>query len=123
MRYLLGSVTWMRVVKTEPGGVVVAAEDTDFEVASDPITPGETTFTDLPDLGLDDDFSEKDLSLDEGEWTKINALLELGLFNSLTEVITFFLREGFQARSDIFEKSGSVMEQLNQLKNNVKKAS
>jgi hypothetical protein len=123
MRYLLGSVTWMRVVKTDPVGVVVATEDTDFEVVSDPFTPGETTFTDLPDFGLEEDFSEKDISLDDGEWSKINTLLELGLFNNLTEAITFFLREGIQARSDIFEKSGSVMEQLNQLKNNVNKAS
>jgi hypothetical protein len=123
MRYLLGSVTWMRVVKTDPEGVIVATEDTDFEVVSDPIMPGETGFTDLPDLELDDDFSEKDFSLDEGEWAKINTLLRLGLFNSRMEVITFFLREGIQARSDIFEKSGSVLDQLNQLKINVKKAS
>lgn len=123
MRYLLGSVTWMRVVKTDPEGVVVATEDTDFEVVSKPIMPGETAFTDLPDLELEDDVTEKDFSLSEDEWDKINTLLGLGLFNSRMEVITFLLREGIEARRDIFEKSGSLMEQLNQLRSNVKKDS
>jgi hypothetical protein len=123
MRYLLGSVTWMRVVKTDPDGVIVATEDTNFEVVSDPIMQDETRFIDPSDLGLDNEFNEKDFSLDEGEWSKIKTLLRLGLFNSRMEVITFFLREGIKARNDIFEKSGSVMDQLNQLKNNVKKAS
>lgn len=126
MRYLLGSVTWMRVVKTDPDGVVVVTEDTDFEVVSKPIMPGETAFTELPNLELEDeedDVNEQDFSLSEDEWAKINTLLGLGLFNSRMEVITFFLREGIHARKDIFEKSGSVMEQLNQLRSNVKKDS
>jgi hypothetical protein len=123
LRYLLGTVTWMRVVKTEPDGVVVATENTDFEVISDPITPGETTPTGLSDLEWDDDVSEKDVPLSDEEWAKINTLLELGLFSSRMEAITFFLRAGIQARRDLFEKSGSVMEQLNQLKSNLKKAS
>ena len=123
MRYLLGSVTWMRVVKTDPDGVIVATADTNFEVISDPVMQDENGFIEPSDLELDDDFSEKDFSLDESEWTKINTLLGLGLFNNRMEVITFFLREGIKARSDIFQKSGSVMDQLNQLKSNVKKAS
>ncbi len=123
LRYLLGTVTWMRVVKTEPAGVVVATEDTEFEVASDPITPEEPEPTDLSDLELDDEVSETDLALTDEEWAKITTLLELGLFTSRSEAITFFLREGIQARQDIFEKSGSVLKQLNQLKSHVKKAS
>jgi hypothetical protein len=125
MRYLLGSVTWMRVVKTDPEGVVVASEDTDFEVIPDPITLTEAAIPEIPDLGLDEDVSDKDISdkdvsLDDREWEKISALIELGLFQSLTEGITFFVREGMKARSDIFEKSVSVMELLKQLKQNVK---
>jgi len=120
MRYLLGSVTWMRVVKTDPEGVVVASEDTDFEVIPDPITLTEAAITEIPDLGWDEEVSDKDVSLDDREWEKISALIELGLFQSLTEGVTFFVREGMKARSDIFEKSVSVMELLKQLKQNVK---
>ena len=120
MRYLLGSVTWMRVVKTDPEGVVIASDDTDFEVIPDPITLNESTLTEIPDLGLEEDFSDKDVSLDDSEWEQINTLIELGLFKSLTEVVTFFVREGMKARSDIFDKSLSVMEQLKQLKQNVR---
>ena len=120
MRYLLGSVTWMRVVKTEPDGVVVASDSTEFEVTPDPITLNEEAITEIPDLRLEEDFSDKDVSLDDREWEKINGLIELGLFTSLTEGVTFFVREGMKARSDIFDKSLSVLEQLKQLKQNVK---
>jgi hypothetical protein len=120
MRYLLGSVTWMRVVKTEPDGVVVASDSTEFEVTPDPITLNEESITEIPDLRLEEDFSDKDVSLDDREWEKINGLIELGLFTSLTEGVTFFVREGMKARSDIFDKSLSVLEQLKQLKQNVK---
>jgi transitional endoplasmic reticulum ATPase len=121
MRYLLGTVTWMRVVKTEPDGVVVASDSTEFEVTPDPITlTEEDVITEIPDLRLEEDFSDKDVSLDDREWEKINGLIELGLFKSLTEGVTFFVREGMKARSDIFDKSLSVLEQLKQLKQNVK---
>jgi len=122
LRYLLGSVTWLRVVKTDPSGVVVANYGTEFEIIPDPINqalnePGLDT---LPSLGLDDEFWEKDSFMNDEEREKINSLIELGLFNNATEAINFFLREGMKVRSDIFEKSVSVMEQIKKLKEDIK---
>lgn len=120
LRYLLGSVTWLNVAKTNPSGVIVANGDTDFEIVSDPIRQNlsENTSYYLPDPSSDD-FWEKDLLLDEKEWEKINSLFELGLFSNLTEVISFFLREGIRVRSDIFEKTAIVTEQIKQIKENI----
>lgn len=122
LRYILGSITWLRVVKTDPGGVVVVGEDTEFEIIPDPINQvvNDSAYY-LPDFSSDDAFGEKDLLLDESEWTMLNSLLEIGLFSNLTEAITFFLREGIKSRIDIFEKSESVTEQIRQLKKNVMK--
>lgn len=120
MRYLIGSVTWFRVVKTDPSGVVVVSEDTEFEIIPDPIiqTVDNPAYY-LSDYDSEDDFSEKDLSLDDGEWARLNSLLEIGLFKNLLEAMTFFLREGIKSRSDIFQKTESVIEQLKQLKKDV----
>ncbi len=120
LRYILGSVTWLRVIKTDPSGVVVASEDTEFEIIPDPVNQNVNNQAYyLPDYGLDDDFDEKDLSLDECEWAKLNSLLEIGLFKNLPEAITFFTREGINSRSDIFQKTELVLEQLKQLKKDI----
>lgn len=121
LSYTLGSITWLRVVKTDPSGVVVVGEDTEFEIVPDPINQdlSESTYY-LPDLGTDDDFGAKGLLLDDNEWTNLNSLLEIGLFSNLAEAITFFIREGIKSRSDIFEKSESIAEQIRQLKNSIK---
>jgi hypothetical protein len=126
LRYLLGSVTWLRVVTTDPHGVVVATEDTDFEIIPDPVNllPREHVIDLLPDSGewseTDKEFLDKELFLDDNEWAKINTLLELGLFNNSMEAISYLLREGIKARSDLFEKTITVMEQIKHLKENVK---
>lgn len=124
LRYLLGSVTWLRVIKTEPTGVVVVGEETEFEIIPDPVKQSvNSTAYYLSDFGSDDDFDEKDLLLDDNEWARLNALLELELFKNLSEAMTFFIREGIKSRSDIFQKTETVMEQLKQLKSEVSKAS
>ncbi|MDQ1279945.1 MAG: transitional endoplasmic reticulum ATPase [Thermoproteota archaeon] len=122
LRYLLGSVTWLRVIKTEPTDVVVVGEETEFEIIPDPINQNvnnEAYY--LPDFSSDDDFDEKDLLLDDSEWAKLNSLLELGLFKNLSEAMTFFIQEGIKSRDDIFQKTETVMEQLKQLKSDVSK--
>lgn len=122
LRYMLGSITWLRVVKTDPSGIVIASEDTEFDILPDPVnqTSNDPAYY-FSDYSTDDDFSEKDLLLGDDEWARLNALLEIGLFKDLSEAITFFLREGIKSRSDIFQKTESVMDQLKQLKKDVMK--
>ena len=69
---------------------------------------------------LDVNLLEKGLLLNSNEWEKYDSLLKLEIFGSLTEAISFFLREGMKARNDIFEKSISVVDQITQLKKDVK---
>lgn len=120
LRYLLGSVTWLKVVKTDPSGVVVAGEDTEFEIIPDPVNNTASNqafyFSDTDS----DDFNEKDLSLTDAEWVRLNSLLEVGLFKNLSETLTFLVREGIKSREDVFKKTESVMEQLKELKKDIK---
>ena len=120
LRYLLGSITWLRVVKTDPEGVVIAGEDTEFEIIPDPVyqSMSDSAYY-LSEINSEDDFGEKDLLLDDSEWSKLNALLEIGLFNNLSEAMSFFLCEGIKSRGDIFERSELVVEQIKQLKQNI----
>ena len=125
MRYLLGSVTWLRVIKTDPQGIVIATDDTNIEIVSDPITVGDPiideNFDDIPDLEPDvndDDITETDL-LNTDDWDKIRALVELGLFRNISEALSFFIKEGIKAKSDLFDKSLSVLHQINSLKKHV----
>ena len=122
LKYLLGSMTWLRVIKTEPGGIVVANYDTDFEIIPDPInqTLGEPTFHYPPESNSVDNFWEKNLLLNTTEWTKINSLIELGVFSDLPAAISFLLREGIKVRNDLFKETVSVMDQIKQLKENLK---
>ena len=69
---------------------------------------------------LDVNLLEKGLLLNSNEWEKYDSLLKIEIFGSLTEAVSFFLREGMKARNDIFEKSISVVEQITQLKNDIK---
>jgi len=124
LSYILGSITWLRVIKTDPSGAVVVGEETDFEIIPDPVNQGlGGSAYYLPDFSEDDDFSEKAILLADQEWDKLNILLEIGLFTNLGEALTFFLREGIKSRNDIFEKSEVVKDQISQLKKNVMKLS
>lgn len=125
MRYLLGAVTWLRVVKTDPEGIVIATDDTNIEIVSDPITAGdpilENNLHELPDFQTDDaneGLTETDL-LDASDWDKISALVELGLFSNISDALSFFIKEGIKAKNDLFEKSLSVLDQINSLKKHV----
>ena len=125
MRYLLGSVTWLRVIKTDPQGIVIATDDTSIEIVSDPITVGDPildeNLDDIPDLETEvtgDDITETDL-LNAEDWDKISALVELGLFRNISEALSFFIKEGIKAKSALFDKSLSVLHQINSLKKHV----
>jgi hypothetical protein len=122
LKYLLGSMTWLRVIKTEPDGIVVANYDTDFEILPDPIsqTLDESTLHYLQESHLTDNVWENNLLLNDIEWTKINSLIELGVFSTLPEAITFLLREGINVRNDLFKETVSVMDQIKQIKENFK---
>ena len=125
MRYLLGSVTWLRVIKTDPQGIVIATDDTNIEIVSDPTTVGDPiideNLDDISDLETDitgDDITETDL-LNAEDWDKISALVELGLFRNISEALSFFIKEGIKAKSELFDKSLSVLHQINSLKKHV----
>jgi len=122
MRYLRGAMIWLRVVKTDPDGVVVVNDNTDIEIIPDPVNqnPSSPALYYLPDLSSDNDSWEKDLFLNDNEWNKINSTLELGIFKTISEAVSFFLREGIKARSEIFEKTLSVVDQIEKLKENIK---
>ena len=125
LRYLPRSMTWLKVVTTEPEGIVVANEDTYFEIASEPIdqTLNDSESHNVPNQSLDVNLLEKNLLLNSSEWEKYDSLLKLGIFGTLTEAVSFFLHEGMKARNDIFEKSISVVEQITQLKKDIRPSS
>ena len=77
-------------------------------------------FQEKRERNLDVNLLEKGLLLNSNEWEKYDSLLKLEIFGSLTEAVSFFLREGMKARNDIFEKSISVVEQITQLKKDIK---
>ena len=97
----------------------MVGDDTEVELMPDPVILDKHEAEQLHDLDSTNDFAE---ILDQAEWDKVNFLLDIGLFNNATEVISFLLHEGIKARSDIFEKSSAIKEQMKQLKENIKTA-
>ncbi|MHA2405421.1 MAG: hypothetical protein ACXACH_01560 [Candidatus Hermodarchaeia archaeon] len=120
MRYLLGSITWLRVVKTDPQGIVVVANDTGFEILPDPVTLENDDDSELHEttFSIDGEIFEKDI-LDDAEWAKINFLIDLNVFNNQKEAVSFFIREGIKGHSNLFNKTLTVIDQIKQLKNTV----
>ncbi|MDQ1281104.1 MAG: hypothetical protein QG670_2368 [Thermoproteota archaeon] len=97
-------------------------QDIDFKRALEPIdqTLNDSESHNVPNQNSDANILEKDLLLNSNEWEKYDSLLKLEIFGSLTEAVSFFLREGMKVKNDIFEKSSSVVEQITQLKKDVK---
>jgi hypothetical protein len=120
MRYLLGSITWLRVVKTNPQGVVIVANDTGFEILPDPVAIEHENDSQLLESAFspNGEIFEKDI-LDDAEWAKINFLIDLNVFNSQKEAVSFFIREGIKGHSNLFNKTFTVIDQIKQLKDTV----
>jgi len=54
--------------------------------------------------------------LNDDNLAKIDALVEVEVFKSRSEAAAFFIKEGMQARGDIFEKVMQTVEEIKQLK-------
>lgn len=121
VRYLLGSVTWLKTIKTDPSGIVVSSEQTDYDILPEPTNQNisELELEYLSNSVSRDEVVKNDLLLKDDEWAKIDSLLELGLFHTHSEAVIFFLREGFKVRSDLFDKTASLVGQIKELKEKI----
>lgn len=60
--------------------------------------------------------------LNDEDMKKLDALVEIELFKSRSEAVAFFVREGMQARKDLFEKVMPTVKEIRRLKEQVKRA-
>jgi len=58
--------------------------------------------------------------LNDDDLAKIDALVEVEVFKSRSEAAAFFIKEGVQARSDLFGKVMQTVEQIRKLKDQAK---
>jgi Arc/MetJ-type ribon-helix-helix transcriptional regulator len=54
--------------------------------------------------------------LDDDDLKQIDALVEIEAFKSRSEAAAFFIRQGIQARKDLFEKVMPTVEKIRELK-------
>jgi Arc/MetJ-type ribon-helix-helix transcriptional regulator len=54
--------------------------------------------------------------LDDADLKQIDALVEVEAFRSRSEAAAFFIRQGIQARKDLFEKVMPTVEKIRELK-------
>ena len=54
--------------------------------------------------------------LDDEDLNRIDALVEIEAFKSRSEATAFFVKEGMNARADVFEKILSTVEKIRELK-------
>jgi hypothetical protein len=59
--------------------------------------------------------------LDNADLKQIDALVEVEVFKSRSEAAAFFIRQGIQARKDLFEKVMPTVEKIRELKEQAKK--
>ena len=59
--------------------------------------------------------------LDDADLKQIDALVEIEAFKSRSEAAAFFIRQGIQARKDLFEKVMPTVEKIRELKDQAKK--
>jgi len=59
--------------------------------------------------------------LNDDDLKQIDALVEVEAFRSRSEAAAFFIKEGMQARKDLFEKVTSTVEKIRELKEQAKK--
>jgi Arc/MetJ-type ribon-helix-helix transcriptional regulator len=59
--------------------------------------------------------------LDDNDLKEIDALVEVEVFKSRSEAVAFFIKEGIQARKDLFQKVMPTVEKIRELKEQAKK--
>jgi len=59
--------------------------------------------------------------LDDADLKQIDALVEVEAFKSRSEAVAFFIKQGIQARKDLFEKVMSTVEKIRELKEQARK--
>jgi len=59
--------------------------------------------------------------LNDDDLKRIDGLVEVELFKSRSEAVAFFIKEGIQARKDLFESVMSTVEKIKELKEQAKK--
>lgn len=60
--------------------------------------------------------------LNNEDLTQIDALVEVEVFKSRSEAAAFFIKEGIQARKDVFERVMPSVEKIRELKEQAKKS-
>ena len=60
--------------------------------------------------------------LNDDDLKKIDALVEVEVFKSRSEAAAFFIKEGVQARKDLFEKVMPTVDRIKKLKEQAKKS-
>ena len=60
--------------------------------------------------------------LNDEDLHQIDALVEVEAFNSRSEAAAFFIKEGMQARKDLFEKIMPTVEKIKELKQQAKQS-
>ena len=60
--------------------------------------------------------------LNDDDLKQIDALVEVEVFKSRSEAAAFFIKEGMQARKDLFQKVISTVEKIRELKEQAKKS-
>jgi hypothetical protein len=59
--------------------------------------------------------------LDDADLKRIDALVEVEAFKSRSEAAAFFIKQGIQARKDLFEKVMPTVEKIRELKEQAQK--
>jgi Arc/MetJ-type ribon-helix-helix transcriptional regulator len=60
--------------------------------------------------------------LNDDDLKQIDALVEVEVFKSRSEAAAFFIREGIQARKDLFQKVMPTVDKIRDLKEQAKKS-
>ena len=60
--------------------------------------------------------------LNDDDLKQMDALVEVEVFKSRSEAAAFFIKEGIQARKDLFQKVMSTVEKIRELKKQAKKS-
>ncbi|UCE44235.1 MAG: hypothetical protein JSV57_01755 [Candidatus Bathyarchaeota archaeon] len=60
--------------------------------------------------------------LNDEDLKQIDALVEVEVFKSRSEATAFFIKEGMQARKDLFQKVMSTVDKIRELKEQAKKS-
>ena len=60
--------------------------------------------------------------LNDDDLKQMDALVEVEVFKSRSEAAAFFIKEGIQARKDLFQKVMSTVDKIRELKEQAKKS-